>query len=237
MWTNGYDPPSHAGGQGERLWRLGVPSDIMLLVSNDQTSPNEGTKPRAVILGGINGAGKTTASRALLADTLRVMTFVNADVIAQGLSGFGPEEVAIEAGRVMLNRLRSLVEQRADFAFETTLAARTYARWLQDIAAAGYPTHLFYFWVRDAEFAIARVAARVSAGGHHVPPETVRQRYGRSIRNLFELYMPHLTTWKVYDNTAGTYRLIAEGGTGWSGFVYDETTWELIRKGATDVGT
>jgi predicted ABC-type ATPase len=130
----------------------------------------------------------------LLADTLRVMTFVNADVIAQGLSGFGPEEVAVEAGRVMFQRLRALVERRTDFAFETTLAARTYARWLQNISTAGYSTHLFYFWVQDAEFAVARVAARVSAGGHHVPPETVRQRYGRSIRNLFELYMPHLTT-------------------------------------------
>lgn len=191
-------------------------------------------KPRAIILGGINGAGKTTASRALLADTLKVMSFVNADVIAQGLSGFSVEEVAIEAGRVMLERLRTLVERRADFAFETTLAARTYAKWLRDIVAAGYSTHLFYFWVRDAEFAVARVATRVRAGGHDIPPETVRQRYGRSIRNFFELYMPHLTTWKVYDNTDGDYRLIAEGGTGWADFVYDETTWELIRKAATN---
>ncbi len=188
------------------------------------------SKPRAVILGGINGAGKTTASRALLADTLQVMTFVNADVIAQGLSGFSVEEAAIEAGRVMLNRLNSLAERRQDFAFETTLAARTYAKWLRDLVEAGYTTHLFYFWVCDAEFAVARVAARVRAGGHHIPPETVRQRYGRSIRNLFELYMPHLTTWKVYDNTANNYRLIAEGGAGWQGFVYDETTWKLIQQ-------
>jgi predicted ABC-type ATPase len=196
----------------------------------------QAVRPRAVILGGINGAGKTTASRALLADTLKVMTFVNADAIAKGLSGFSPEEVAVEAGRVMLERLRVLAEQRSDFAFETTLAARTYAKWLRDLNAAGYSTHLFYFWVRDADFAVARVAARVQAGGHHVPPETVRQRYGRSIRNLFELYISHLTTWKVYDNTAGDYRLIAEGGTGWSGFAYDETTWKLIRMGASDVG-
>lgn len=187
-----------------------------------------------MILGGINGAGKTTASRALLADTLRVMTFVNADVIAQGLSGFNPDDAAIEAGRVMLTRLHALVEQRADFAFETTLAARTYAKWLRDIVAAGYSTHLFYFWVRDAEFAVARVASRVRAGGHNVPPDTVRQRYGRSIRNLFELYMPHLTTWKVYDNTNNDYKLVAEGGAGWSGFVYDGAVWEMIRKGASN---
>jgi predicted ABC-type ATPase len=197
----------------------------------ENAAPNSGTKPRAVILGGINGAGKTTASRALLADTLQIMTFVNADVIAQGLSGFSVEEAAIEAGRVMLNRLNSLAERRQDFAFETTLAARTYAKWLRELVEAGYTTHLFYFWVCDAEFAVARVAARVRAGGHHIPPETVRQRYGRSIRNLFELYMPHLTTWKVYDNTTNDYRLIAEGGAGWQGFAYDERTWNLIQRG------
>lgn len=191
------------------------------------------TKPRAVILGGINGAGKTTASRALLADTLKLMTFVNADVIAQGLSGFDVEAAAYEASRVMLERLRSLAADRADFAFETTLAARTYAGWLRDLVAAGYSTHMFYFWVRDPEFAIARVAARVRAGGHHVPDDTVRQRYGRSIRNLLELYMPHLTTWKVYDNTQSDYRLVAEGGAGWAGFVYDEAKWDAIRKGAS----
>lgn len=189
------------------------------------------SKPRAVVLGGINGAGKTTASRALLADTLKLMTFVNADVIAQGLSGFDVEAAAFEASRIMLERLRDLAGRRTDFAFETTLAARTYVGWLKDLAAAGYSTHLFYFWVRDAEFAVARVAARVRAGGHNIPPGTVRQRYGRSIRNLFDLYVPVLTTWKVYDNTNGDYRLIAEGGQDFNDFVYDEATWDLIRKG------
>ena len=141
---------------------------------------------------------------------------------------------AFEAGRIMLERIHDLVEQRADFAFETTLAARTYAGWLREVSKTGYSTHLFYFWVRDPDFAVARVAARVRAGGHHVPEETIRQRYGRSLRNLFDLYMPHLTTWKVYDNTDGDYRLIAEGGAGWSGFVYNEATWESVRRGATD---
>jgi predicted ABC-type ATPase len=202
---------------------------------NENSSPLLGTtKPRAVILGEINGAGKTTASRALLAETLRITTFVNADAIAQGLSGFNPEEVALEAGRIMLERLHSLAEQRADFAFETTLAARSYAKWLRNLTARGYSTHLFYFWVCDAEFAVERVAARVRAGGHHVPPDTVRQRYGRSIRNLFELYIPHLTTWKVYDNTAGDYRLIAEGGEGLGCLVSDAATWALIQQGAAD---
>jgi len=198
-------------------------------------SMDDEMKPRAVILGGINGAGKTTSSRALLADFLKLMTFVNADVIAQGLSGFDVDAAAYEASRIMLERLRRLADERVDFAFETTLAARTYASWLRELTAAGYSTHLFYFWVKDAEFAVARVASRVVAGGHNVPPETVRQRFGRSIRNLFELYMPLLTTWKVYDNTEGDYRLIAEGGAGWNNFVYDEATWERIRKGGERV--
>ena len=89
---------------------------------------NMSGKPRAIMLAGINGAGKTTASRALLADTLKVMPFVNADAIAQGINGFDPESAAFDAGRIMVKRLHKLVEQRADFALETTLAARTYAK-------------------------------------------------------------------------------------------------------------
>lgn len=104
--------------------------------------------------------------------------------------------------------------------------------WLRDLVAAGYSTHMFYFWVTDVEFAIARVAARVRAGGHHVPPDTVRQRYNRSVSNLINLYMPHLTTWKVFDNTLSNYQLVAEGGRGWAGFVCDEATWDKIRRGA-----
>jgi predicted ABC-type ATPase len=96
-----------------------------------------------IVLAGINGAGKTTASRSLLANTLRVMTFVNADVIAQGLSGFDPDAAAIRAGRIMLEQLEELAAQRASFAFETTLAARTYAGKLRELRESGYRVHLF----------------------------------------------------------------------------------------------
>src|SRR5438552_204099 len=94
--------------------------------------------PTIIVLGGVNGAGKTTASRTLLADTLNVMTFVNADVIAQGLAGFDPDSAALEASRIMLERLYALAGKRADFAFETTLAARSYAPWLDELRQAGY---------------------------------------------------------------------------------------------------
>lgn len=155
-----------------------------------------GVNPTVIVLAGINGAGKTTASRSLLPNTLKMTTFVNADVIAQGLSGFDPDAAAIRAGRIMLEQLNELAVQRANFAFETTLAGRTYASWLDSLRDTGYRVHLFYFWLNNANLAVARVATRVKKGGHHVPEATIRQRYGRSIQNLFRLYIPVVTGWK-----------------------------------------
>jgi predicted ABC-type ATPase len=187
--------------------------------------------PHALVLAGINGAGKTTSSRAVLADALNLLTFVNADVIAQGLSGFDPNSAALEAGRVMLERLHRLAAKRENFAFETTLAARTYAGWLESLRQDGYGIHLFYFWLKSAGLAIERVASRVRAGGHHVPAETIRQRYSRSVRNFFELYRPLAATWRVYDNS-DEYRLIAEGGSEKIEVVHDQENWDRIRQGA-----
>jgi predicted ABC-type ATPase len=188
--------------------------------------------PTVIVLGGVNGAGKTTASRVLLAETLRLLTFVNADVIAQGLSGFDPEAAAVTAGRIMLERLKELAEHRASFAFETTLAARSYAGWLDSLRQSGYEVHLFYFWLRSADLAVARVAERVRAGGHAVPEPTIRQRYGRSLRNLFDLYLPVVTTWRVYDNSEGGPTLIAEGASGSPAAVFDNPAWSQIRNEA-----
>ncbi len=143
--------------------------------------------PIVVVLAGPNGAGKTTASEALLRDELAVFQFVNADAIARGLSGFEPERAAFAAGRVMLSRLDELAAQRADFAFETTLASRAFAPWLARRILDGYEFHLCFVWLPSAEMAITRVAARVKAGGHDIPAESIRRRYARGIRNLFEL--------------------------------------------------
>src|SRR5437764_12678661 len=115
------------------------------------------TAPSVIVLAGPNGAGKTTASRTVLAETLRVTTYVNADVIAQGLAGFDPDSAAVEASRIMLERLYKLAAQRADFAFETTLAGRSYAGWLKQLREMGYTVHLFYFWLASADLAVARV--------------------------------------------------------------------------------
>jgi predicted ABC-type ATPase len=188
--------------------------------------------PSVIVLAGPNGAGKTTASRGLLAEALRLMTFVNADVIAQGLSGFDPDSAAVEASRIMLERLHALAAQRADFAFETTLAGRTLAGWLRGLRRDGYAVHLVYFWLESADLAVTRVAERVKAGGHGVPEATVRQRYRRSLANLFNLYLPVVSTWRVYDNSqGGSSQLIAYGDETGSQTVVQEERWRMIREG------
>jgi predicted ABC-type ATPase len=167
-----------------------------------------------------------------LAETLHLMTFVNADVIAQGLAGFDPDSAAIEASRIMLERLHALAEARADFAFETTLAARTLAGWLDRLRQTGYVVHLVYFWLESADLAVARVAERVRMGGHNVPEATVRQRYRRSVQNLLRLYQPVVTAWQIHDNSQDeSYRLVAEGGAGGAEVIRDEAVWQRIQGG------
>ena len=134
------------------------------------------SRPRVAILGGINGAGKTTASSSILREALRIPVFTNADAIARGLNAFDPESEAMKAGRIMFEHMRAMTAARRSFAFETTLAARTYARWLSEMKRDGYAVHLFYFWLRNADMAIRRVADRVKSGGHHVPPAVLAER-------------------------------------------------------------
>ena len=189
--------------------------------------------PRVVVLGGINGAGKTTASRAVLQDVLKIPTFVNADAIARGLNGLNPEAESFRAGRLMLQEMARLVEDRADFAFETTLSARTYAGWLGKLRVLGYETYLFYYWLRSPEMAIRRVADRVQAGGHHVPDEDIRRRYARSVRNFVELYRPVADHWEVYDNTDGERRLLALGEYG-EEEIDDRYDWDTFLRSADD---
>jgi predicted ABC-type ATPase len=191
--------------------------------------------PSIIILAGINGAGKTTASRSLLANTLKVMTFVNADVIALGLSGFDPDAAAVRAGEIMLEQLHDLAAQRATFAFETTLAGRTQATWLDSLRRTGYRIHLFYFWVKSPDLAVTRVAARVKKGGHDIPESTIRRRYKRSIGNLLKLYIPVVTGWKVYDNSGtGRPELIAKGKRDQLEVVIDFARWALVRGSAAN---
>jgi predicted ABC-type ATPase len=167
--------------------------------------------PRVVVLAGINGAGKTTASQDLLTNVLKIPTFVNADAIARGLNGLNPEAESFRAGRIMLDQMNDLTRRRADFAFETTLAARTYAVWLRELRVTGYEVFLYYYWLDSPEMAIARVAQRVRNGGHFVPDADIRRRYARSVRNFLELYRPIADEWEVYDNSYGQRALLAMG--------------------------
>ncbi|MGD0091493.1 MAG: AAA family ATPase [Planctomycetota bacterium] len=185
--------------------------------------------PNVVILAGPNGAGKSTTAPLLLRGALGVTEFVNADVLARGLSGFAPERVAGAAARIMLARLRELAAQHASFAFETTLSSRSFAPWLRQLAQAGYKFHLVFLWLPSADVAVARVAERVRLGGHDVPEETIRRRYGAGLVNFFELYMPLAATWQVYDNSRRTGPVLVARGEGSKiREAVDKGTWELI---------
>lgn len=159
------------------------------------------TSPQIIVIAGPNGAGKTSLAPFLLHDLYGRCPFVNADAIASGLSAFEPESVAIEAARVMLDRLHQLSEGRENFAFESTLAARSFAPWLSRLRQQGYELHLLFVWLRSVDLAIERVAERVRRGGHHIPSQELRRRYKRGIINLFDLYMPLADTWAIYDNS------------------------------------
>lgn len=167
--------------------------------------------PHVVVIAGPNGSGKSTAAPCLLRDYLGITEFVNADVIAQGLSAFDAASVAIPAGRIMLARLKELAAARVDFAFETTLAARSFAPWLKELSVAGYQIHLIFLWLPSPEMAVARVGSRVRRGGHGIPDEVVRRRYDGGLRNFFQLYCPVVDTWRMFDNSSRNgYDLIAE---------------------------
>lgn len=187
--------------------------------------------PRVALVAGINGAGKTTASQDVLANVLRIRAFVNADAIARGLNAFDPESEAGRAGRIMISQLNDLAAARRDFSFETTLAARSYAPFLAKLKAVGYEVYLYYFWLESSDAAIGRVAVRVRSGGHHIPEDTIRRRYSRSVSNFFRLYRPLCDVWRVYDNSGDYSRFIAYGDDSRE-TILDGDTWARIERSA-----
>jgi predicted ABC-type ATPase len=188
-------------------------------------------KPQVIILAGPNGGGKSTAAPKLLRDAFEVEEYVNADAIAFGLSAFAPEKAAIEAGRIMLNRLHKLAEKRRNFAFETTLAARSFAPWLSAMMALGYESHVFFLALPSAEMAISRVAGRVRLGGHNIPENIIRKRFNSGLANFFDLYQPMVTSWLFYDNSfLGFPLLVARGSGPVSVKVHDSVMYEAFLK-------
>ena len=187
--------------------------------------------PTLIALAGPNGAGKSTVGPGLLRGALLVTEFVDADVIARGLSAFRPEAAAISAGRVMHVRLRELAGRRANFAFETTLAGRSHAIWVRSLLAMGYEFGLVFLWLPKADLAVERVQARVQAGGHAIPEDTVRRRYAAGLRNFFSVYKHLATMWRFYDNSINTGpRLIAAGHERGGVRVLHRAIWDSIRE-------
>ena len=162
------------------------------------------------IIAGCNGAGKTTASFTILPEILNCNEFVNADEIAKGLSPFQPEKVSLEAGRIMLNRINELISENESFAFETTLATKSYKNKIIEAKEKGYLITLLFFWLQNVELAKERVKIRVSEGGHNIEPLVIERRYIRGIKNLFDIYLPIVDGALIFDNSAGKHALLAD---------------------------
>ncbi len=185
--------------------------------------------PTIVVIGGPNGAGKTTVAPAVLPQQFGISTFVNADVIARGLSDLDPLSQAFGASRIMLERIQLLAAKRESFAFESTLASRSLVPWIKNMRSSGYRLHIAYIWVDSTETAVQRVARRVQAGGHSIPVETIRRRYARSVQNLLDLYIPLADQWFVYDNTgAAGPNLVAYGSMAGQLHVEMAEVWKRI---------
>jgi len=187
-------------------------------------------KPQLVIIAGPNGAGKSTLAPTLLRDRFGVVEYVNADPIAEGLSAFRPETVAFAAGRTMLKRLHDLASRRQSFAFETTLATRSYIPWIKDLQRKGYRFHLMFLWLPSADLAEERVRERVRAGGHDVSEAVIRRRYKRGMQNFFDLYRPLANTWAFYDNGHKKPVLVAFGQKKEKETIFKYRLWQIVQR-------
>lgn len=163
------------------------------------------------VIAGCNGAGKTTASYTILLEILDCKEFVNADEIARGISPFQPEKVKIEAGRMMLKRIKHLLEAGESFAFETTLSTKSYVTFIEKAKQLGYQVTCLFFWLDSEELAISRVATRVKEGGHHIPEDVIRRRYKSGLKNFFNLFLHRVDNWLFVNNSGDSYEIIAEG--------------------------
>ena len=164
---------------------------------------------RIFMLVGPNGAGKTTTAMSFISSKM-IDEFLNADEIARGLAPLHPESMALTASKLMLKRLKELLNANKTFAFETTGAGTNYIKHLKQAQAKGYEVHLMFLWLSSPDLAVKRVAKRVEQGGHHIPEDTVRRRYYLGIKNLITHYLPLVDRGLILDNSiAGTTKIIA----------------------------
>lgn len=165
--------------------------------------------PNVYIIAGPNGAGKTTFARTFLPKYAHCNVFINADLIAQGLSPFAPERAAFRSGRLMLEEIWGQAEREQDFGFETTLSGKGHLGVVQGLRRREYRVHIFYLWIPSVELALARIKERVLRGGHDVSEDVVQRRFGRSIRNFLRLYRAQADRWILFDNSAAALSVIA----------------------------
>jgi len=170
-------------------------------------------RPIIYLIAGCNGAGKTTFAKSFLPHEGRCLNFLNADLIAQGLSPLNARAAAMKAGRVLLAEFQTFLERNETFAFESTLSGTTYIRLLKQARRQGFHLYLHYLWLPTPIIAIARVHERVKKGGHDVPASDVRRRFGRSLQHFVNHYAPLADRWAVWDNQTSPPRLLAESKT------------------------
>jgi predicted ABC-type ATPase len=184
-------------------------------------------RPQCYIIAGPNGAGKTTFAMEFLPRFVRCLNFINPDLIAQGISPLDPSRSMTRAGRLVLEEIRRNVSRREDFAFETTLAGRTYCRQIQGMKVGGYVIRMVYLWLPSPDLALSRIQARVEAGGHSVPEADVRRRFGRSLANLFLMYRKLINSLYFFDNSGEVPIMIFQEEEGHME-VFDERLYQEI---------
>lgn len=193
--------------------------------------------PQIYVIAGPNGSGKTTSAKTLLPELLDCHEYVNADSVAAALSPFNPDAVAIQAGRLMLERIHCLADQGVNFAFETTLASRTFIIFLEQCKAMGYEINILFLWLSTVDIAIQRVKSRVEQGGHDIPVNIILRRYHRSIKNFLIDYTKLATNWMLYDNSEKHSELIAYKISGSAIDIVDRQIWQIINGGLQDANT
>jgi len=186
--------------------------------------------PNLYIIAGCNGAGKTTASFTVLPEMLDCEEFINADEIARGLSPFNPDKAAIDAGRLMLLKIDKLISTHKDFAFETTLATRSYSNTINKAKESGYTITLVFFWLDSVDLAIERVKTRVLEGGHNIPTVVIKRRYYSGLSNLFSIYIPICDYWMIFNNSISPSALIAEGYSNKDLDIKNISTFDLVKQ-------
>jgi predicted ABC-type ATPase len=186
--------------------------------------------PNLYIIAGCNGAGKTTASYTVLPEMLDCEEFINADEIARGLSPFNPDKAAIDAGRLMLSKIDRLISNQKDFAFETTLATKSYSHTINKAKQEGYTVTLVFFWLDSVDLALERVKTRVLEGGHNIPKAVITRRYYSGLSNLFNIYIPICDYWMIFNNSISPSLLIAEGYSSRDLDVKNISTFDTIKR-------